>query len=69
MTELEFRQHIKAAAEEVRNWPAWKRNILAQCGQPTVAIARTPVIYQADQAGSEQNNGGDAAPCLDADRE
>ena len=56
MTEKEIRQQIKSVAEEVRSWPAWKRNILVESAQPTVKVPRTPVNNNA--ATSEKQESG-----------
>jgi len=46
MTEMEIRQQIELTAKQVRDLPAWKRDILVESASPTVRVPRSPVPNQ-----------------------
>lgn len=49
MTDKEIRQQIEFAEQIVKDWPAWKRNILLHSSQPMNSTARVPVNNQTAQ--------------------
>jgi hypothetical protein len=46
MTRIEIQDQIGFASKIVRQWPAWKQNILVHSCQPTNSVARSPVVNQ-----------------------
>jgi len=46
MSEKDIRTQIAASATIVKNWPAWKQNILTHSAQPTNSTARPPIHNQ-----------------------
>jgi hypothetical protein len=47
MTEKDIQKQLRFAASVVKQWPAWKRNILVHSAQPTNSQSRPPVSNQA----------------------
>lgn len=48
ISQEEFLEQLKIAAEIVASWPAWKQNILENSAKPFVDKPRPPVISAED---------------------